>query len=165
MGYWIIVAAKDKLDRKVSAREKWERRKKDCFWGIPDRARNVSNLTHNDKAIIYIGGAKRLVGPLRVLSSVHFLTEAEQKSLWKESLAFTPLRGFFFTFDEGKLGECKLNPILKHLPSIKKNWPRSIQASMVEITPKEYQSILKAMTEKPVIKPSRKSGTVEKRVR
>ena len=165
MNYWLIVAAKDKVDKKVSAREKWERRKQDCFWGIPDRARNVSKITHNDKAIIYIGGTKKFVGPIRVLSSVHFLTDEEQQSLWKKSLAFAPLRGFFFNFDQARLGECKVDPILKHLPTIKKNWPQSIRASMVAITAKEYKTILDAMAEKPAVKLSRKTDAAEKRVR
>lgn len=165
MNYWLIVAAKDTVDKKVSAREKWERRKQDCFWGIPDRAHNVSKITHDDKAIIYIGGTKKFVGPIRVLSSVHFLTDEEQQSLWKKSLAFTPLRGFFFNFDKANLGECKVDPLLKHLPTIKKNWPQSIRASMVAITAKEYKTILDAMAEKPTTMPAHKGGSVEKRVR
>ncbi len=158
MAYWIIVSSQDKTDPKISGLDKWQKRKDDCFWGVPESNRVDTSIVTGDKAFFYVGSPEMLlVGPVHVLSGIHQLSEAEKAKLWGESVAFTANQGFFFRTDEEACGVCKVPTLVKNnnldFVKDKDNWQFSFHHSLIRIEQDDYETILKAMESEPVHAP------------
>jgi hypothetical protein len=158
MNYWIVVSTQDKTDPNVSGLDKWQKRKDDCFWGVPESNRVDTSIVTGDKAFFYVGSPEMLlVGPVHVLSGIHQLSEAEKTKLWSESVAFTATQGFFFKMDEEACGVCNVRSLVKNndlkFVKDKDNWQFSFHHSLICIEQLDYETILRAMEAEPVHAP------------
>ena len=159
MSYWIVVSSQDKTDPKISGLDKWQKRKDDCFWGVPESGRADTSIVTGDKAFFYVGSPEMLlVGPVYVLSGIHQLSETERTKLWSsESVAFTATQGFFFRTDEEACGVCKVPNLVKNndleFVKDKDNWQFSFHHSLIRIEQGDYETILREMDSEPVSAP------------
>ena len=80
MDYWIFTVTQHKTAGKVlTAAEIFDRRMKDCFWGLGEKTPNRRNLKKGDKAIFYIGIPEKVFAGTATLASSCFKLKNSQK--------------------------------------------------------------------------------------
>jgi hypothetical protein len=135
MGSWVFSVVKDKS---YAARQKFEIRMGDRFWGLSDKARNVKNIHTGDEVIFYIGSPEQAFGgTARLASGFHELTTEERAWLPHNSGYFDAKYGVWL--EDIKTWE-HLKPIAElDLESLKTPLPRG---SIHRIDESDYSTIV-----------------------
>ncbi len=91
MNYWIFIAAPYSSDMEShTAREIYEQRMQDKFWGLGERTPNRRNVRKSDQVVFYIARPEQVfAGTARLASDSFALNPKEQASLSHGSAFFT----------------------------------------------------------------------------
>lgn len=91
MNYWIFVAAPQANDgESYTARQIYERRMQDGFWGLGPRTPHRKNVRQGDQIVFYVGRPESaFAGTARLASDSFALSAEEQTRLSRGSTVFT----------------------------------------------------------------------------
>ena len=82
MNYWIFVSARDPKNKSCPpAREIYERRMKEAFWGLGERTAYRKQIRQGDQIVYYLAGnSERVFVGTAQLASDYFKTSEEERS-------------------------------------------------------------------------------------
>lgn len=80
MKNWIFIVTRQKeKDKWVEAREIFETRMQDKFWGLAERTRNRKNLGHGDRVVFYVGNPDASFVGTAVLASESLRLDSRER--------------------------------------------------------------------------------------
>jgi hypothetical protein len=146
MNYWIFTVAPYKSGSEYySARQIYERRMEDRFWGLGARTAHRKNVREGDQVVFYVGRPDcAFGGTARLASDSVTLTAEQQSDLSHSSVFFTAEYGVFLDAVE-IWGLMHPMPVLA--PSLKfiKNpgqWGVYLQGGIRQVTEADYAAIV-----------------------
>lgn len=82
MNFWIFITTdqKDK-NRPYTAREIYEQRMEDSFWGLAKRTPNRKNLEIGDKVIFYLGNPEKMFAGIATIASENYKLSPDEREL------------------------------------------------------------------------------------
>jgi hypothetical protein len=147
MNYWIFTAAPYKDDSEsYTAKEIYQRRMHDQFWGLGARTANRKNIRQGDQVVYYIARPDSAFGGTARLASDSFTLNAEQQSRLSHGSAF-------FTAEYGVFLEAidvwgTMHPMDALASSLKfvenpVQWWAYLQGGIRQITEADYGTIVR----------------------
>jgi predicted RNA-binding protein len=150
MANWIFTVKKQKKDGSVlTGREIYDKRMRDCFWGLHDRTPNRKYLAPGDRIVFYIGAPESVFSGTATLTTPSFELSSEQKQKYsRESPIFRPDFGVELkdikVWDNSKLA----SNIVSDLTFIenKEYWGTYFQGGIRGLSEEDYSIIVGAKT-------------------
>lgn len=144
MNYWIFSVAPHKSDSEsYTARQIYERRMQDKFWGLRAAAANRKNVRKGDQVVYYSAKLEQaFVGTARLASDCFELNAEERSELWHGS-AFTAEYGVRLDDIDEWPKQHRMAELVSHLKFVKNtvNWGAYLRGSIRQIEESDYAAI------------------------
>ena len=145
MNYWIFTALSPKEDG-LTAREVYDTRMRDKFWGFEKTARNLKNLQPGDKVIYYVGRPDMVFAGSATLASTAFKLSEAQKENYSHGISFyrVNLYGVLIEDIDWWSSPKPVKTIKQELKFIenKDNWGFYLRGSVRKIDEQDYRTII-----------------------
>jgi hypothetical protein len=146
MNFWIfVVTPKAEGSESYTARQIYNLRMKDGFWGLGEATRNRKNIRAGDQVIFYIGGPERAFGGTARLASDSFeLTAEEQSQLSHGTVFFTAKYGVRLDAVEAWEQSRPVAALVSSLKFVKnpEQWGVYLQGGIRQIEEIDYSAIV-----------------------
>lgn len=145
MRHWIFTTTSHKTNRGfLAARDIFNRRTSDCFWGLGEKTPNRNNLTEGDKVVFYIGIPEKVFAATATLATSPFkLDEVQKRKLGHGIDFFTTEYGVTLkdidTWAIPKSVE-ELLPFLRFIEN-KEFWYSYFQGGVRQISEEDFETI------------------------
>ncbi len=147
MNYWVfIVTDQQENGQNYSAREVFEQRMKDRFWGLDERTPNRNNVAPGDQIIFYLGNPEKSFGGTAVLKSASITPSPTER----ETLSHHTQK--VYQFDYGVwLDQIKIWETPRFVPDLvdqldfienKQYWGAYFQGGVRGISEEDFREIL-----------------------
>lgn len=146
MSYWVFIATA-KPKNELTARQVFERRATDRFWGLGEKTPNRRNLRKGDRAVFYVGIPEKVFAGCVALASDSFqLSEKERRDLNHGLTTFTSDYGVWLSDVEVWANPRSVADMLPQLGFIenKEFWGAYFQGGVRELPERDFQVILGA---------------------
>ncbi len=146
--YWLLVATDRKSSsRRLHAKELFQTRLNDHFWGFGAKTRNRNRLKRDDPAIIYLGGndGKRAVADCTLASDPFELSPSDKlKFAHNESAFFSDYGIYLQAINPWSQPVIFTHGLIQRLSFIKNKarWGTSLQGTIIPIPEADYRMIL-----------------------
>lgn|SRR5574341_880879 len=148
MNYWIFVA-RDPKEHNLTARQTYDQRMKDGFWGLGERTPNRQALKKNDKVIFYLAGSEMVfVGTATLESDSFKLTPEQRKSLSHNHPFYEADYGVQLIDIESWPIYKKVTDLIPYLSFIENRqfWGAYFQGGIRRVNEKDYSIIVEGAT-------------------
>jgi predicted RNA-binding protein len=146
MNYWIFIVTNRQVENQTHhAREIFEQRVLDKYWGLGERTPNRNNLLQGDKVVFYLGNPEKIFAGAAILASNAYKPTPEDRI--RLSHDNNPL----YDFDYGvQLEEIKIWDTPRYVPNLvedlsfienKQYWGTYFQGGIRGISPEDFQTI------------------------
>jgi hypothetical protein len=151
MNYWIFNVASYSSDvESYTARQIYERRMQDKFWGLGTRTPNRRNVRKGDQVVFYIARPPEHVfaGTARLGSNSFDLNPKDQASLSHGSAFFRPEHGVWLEAIETWEQPCPMASMASSLKFIKdpSQWWIYLQGGIRQIEESDYEAIVSGVS-------------------
>jgi hypothetical protein len=158
MNYWIFNAAPYSSESEsYTARQIYQQRMQDRFWGLGTRTQNRKNLRKGDKVVFYIARPEQVfAGTAELASDCFDLNSQEQRALSHDSPFFTAEHGVRLEAIETWERSRPMAPLSPMLNFIKnpRQWWTHLQGGVRQVDETDYTTIVSGAFES---EPSRQS--------
>ena len=146
MNHWIVVAAAyEGDDESFSAREIFERRMRDRFWGLSAKTNHRRSLKRGDRAVFYVASPESaFAGTARLASDSFTLSPAQTEKVSHGTDFFAAEYGVWLEEVDQWITPRPIAPIASQLSLIRdpKQWWVYLQGGLHPITPDDYARIV-----------------------
>lgn len=150
MNYWIFNAAPYSSDgESYTARQIYERRMQDKFWGLGTRTQNRRNVRKGDQVVFYIARPEQVfAGTARLASDSFDLNPKEQASLSHGSAFFTTEHGVWLEVIETWEQSRPMAAMASSLKFIKNpaQWWTHLQGGVRQVEESDYAAIVSGVS-------------------
>jgi len=146
MNYWILIVTNKKIGNELhTAREIFEQRMLDKFWGLGERTPNRNSLRKGDKVVFYLGT------PEKIFAGTAILTSNVYKPTSEESIGLSHNNNPLFDYDYGvQLDDINVWETPRYVPDLIEDlsfieniqyWGSYFQGGIRGISVEDYQTI------------------------
>jgi hypothetical protein len=146
VNYWIFIATAKPTDG-LTARQVFEQRANDGFWGLGEKTPNRKSLQKGDRAVFYVGIPEKVFAGCATLESDSFeLTDKERGELSHGISTFTTVYGVRLSDVQVWTNPQPVAELLSQLEFIENTefWGAYFQGGVREIPEQDFNEILKA---------------------
>lgn len=145
MKYWIFTTTSHKTNQGyLEARDIFNQRTSDSFWGLGEKTPNRNSLTEGDSVVFYIGVPEKVFAATAILASCAFELDASQIQAFGHGVDFFTVKHGVLLKDIDVWGNSK--PVVELLPFLqfienKGFWYSYFQGGVRQISGEDYDSI------------------------